>query len=336
MWQVVGHDWVVALLNNSIARQRVFHAYLFAGPSHVGKRTLAVNLAQALNCEDQDVPCGRCVPCSKIRDGVHPDVRMVDGRYQARVLEEPLAQQRVLRIDTIRAMEREVSLKPFEGRRKVFIICDAETMTTEAANCLLKTLEEPPPHVVLVLTALDKRLLLPTIVSRCQVFGLRPVSTELIERRLQTECGLDEERARILARLSGGRIGWAITAARDGAVLQKREETLKQLLALPKMTRVDRLDYAERLSRQPRSMWEVMELWLGWWRDLLLVKIGRTEMVANVDLRTALEEQARRHDLKEIYGFIGSVRHTARQLEYNANPRLALEVLVLDLPVSKN
>ena len=336
MWQVVGHDWVVALLKNSIARQRVSHAYLFTGPNHVGKRTLAVNLAQALNCDDQDRPCGRCVACSKIRDGIRPDVRVVDLKYQAQIFDEPLAQQRVLRIDTIRAIEGDVSLRPFEGLRKVFIIRDAETMTIEAANCLLKTLEEPPPHAVLMLTALDPRLLLPTIVSRCQVFSLRPVATELIEDELQRHYGVEDERARLLARLSGGRMGWAVAAAREPAVLAQREERLKQLLALPKMTRIDRLDYAESLSRQPRSIGEVMELWVGWWRDVLLVKSGCAELASNVNLSAVLEEQARRHDLKEIFGFIKAASQTVGQLERNANPRLALEVLVLDLPAGDN
>jgi DNA polymerase-3 subunit delta' len=336
MWQVFGHDWVVTLLKNGIANQRLSHAYLFTGPPHMGKTTLCLNLAQALNCEEQERPCGQCSSCRKISEGVHPDVRMIDRQYQAHLLQESLAQQKALRIDTMRTIQEDVSLKPFEGRRKIFIIQQAETMTSEAANCLLKTLEEPPPYAVLLLTASDTRLLLPTIVSRCQVFGLRPVPINLIEKELQNRYGLDEERACLLARLSGGRIGWAMTAAQDGTVLEQREERLKQLLALPKMERIDRLDYAERLSRQPHLIGETLELWLAWWRDLLLVKSGGAEMISNMDLRTPLEEQASRHDLKEMYRFIKAIRETIRQLEDNVNPRLALEVLMLDLPPSRN
>jgi DNA polymerase-3 subunit delta' len=336
MWQVVGHDWIVTLLNNSIASERVSHAYLLTGPAHVGKTTLALNLAQALNCEDQEKPCGQCMSCRKISQGIHPDVRMIDRRYQARLLQQGLAQQKALRIDTIRTIREEASLKPFEGRSKVFIIHKAETMTSEAANCLLKTLEEPPPHAVLLLTASDTRLLLPTIVSRCQVFGLRLVPANLIQRELQSRYGADEERANLLARLSGGKIGWAITAAQDDTVLKQREERLKQLLALLKMGRIDRLDYAEQLSRKHRSIAEILELWLGWWRDVLLVESGCAEMTSNVDLKASLEEQARKHDLEEVYRFINAIRETERQLEDNVNPRLALEVLMLDLPLSTN
>lgn len=336
MWQVFGHDWIVTLLENSIASERLSHAYLFTGPPHVGKTTLCLNLAQALNCEEQDRPCGQCLSCRKISEGVHPDVRMIDRQYQAHLLQQSLAEQKALRIDTMRTIQEDVSLKPFEGRRKIFIFPQAETMTSEAANCLLKTLEEPPPYAVLLLTACDTRLLLPTIVSRCQVFGLRPVPISLIEKELQGRYGLDEERACLLARLSGGRIGWAITAAQDSTVLKQREERLKQLLALPKMERIDRLDYAERLSHQPRLIEETLELWLAWWRDLLLVKSGCGEMISNMDLRTPLEEQATRHDLKDMHRFIKAIRETMRQLEDNVNPRLALEVLMLDLPPSSN
>jgi DNA polymerase-3 subunit delta' len=336
MWQVVGHDWVVTLLKNSIASERVSHAYLFTGPPRVGKTTLAVNLAQALNCEEQEKPCGQCHSCRKISQGVHPDVRMIDFRYQARFLQESPAQQKALRIDTIRTIQEDVSLKPFEGQRKIFIIQQAEAMTNEAANCLLKTLEEPPPYAALLLTASDTRLLLPTIVSRCQVFGLGLVPMNLIQKELQSRYGIDEQRASLLARLSGGKIGWAITAAQDGTVLKQREERLKQLLALPKMERIDRLDYAEQLSRQPRLIEEMLELWLAWWRDLLLVKSGCAEMTSNEDLRAFLEEQARRYELKEMYRFIKAIRETVRQLEDNVNPRLALEVLMLDLPSSHN
>jgi DNA polymerase-3 subunit delta' len=333
MWQITGHDWVTTLLTNSIVQETVSHAYLFSGPPHVGKMTLALSLAQALNCEQQEAPCQHCTACRKISERTHPDVRVIDLEYQARLRDEPPAQQRELRIDTIRSIREDVSLKPFEAARKVFIIQDADSMTSEAANALLKTLEEPPPHAVLVLTACDARSLLPTIVSRCQVFGLRLVPTRLIEEELRLRHEVDEVRASLLAKLSGGRIGWAISAAQDETMLKQREDTLRQLAALPRMGRIDRLDYAMRLSRRPALIREVLELWLGWWRDLLLIRAGCPEMIANVDLSSALEEQASKHDLREMMGFIDGITRTTHQLEVNVNPRLALEVLMLDLPV---
>lgn len=336
MWRVTGHDWVVSLLKGSIAEERVSHAYLFTGPPDVGKGTLALNLAQALNCLGEDKPCNECEACRKIFAGIHPDVRMVDLHYQALLRDETPAEQKELRINTIRSITQEAGLKPFEGRRKVFIIQDADRMTTKAANSLLKTLEEPPPHVILLLTASDTRLLLPTIVSRCQVFVLRLAPAEIIEEELRLRHGLDAERASLLARLSGGRIGWAICAARDDSILKDREDTLRELAVLPKMGRLDRLDYAQRLVRKSDLMRETLELLLSWWRDLLLIRGGSPETINNLDSAASLEEDAHGYDLRDIVTFVKAIRRTQRELELNVDPRLALEVLMLDLPARSN
>jgi DNA polymerase-3 subunit delta' len=332
MWQVTGHDWAVRVLESSIAQERVSHAYLFTGPPGVGKTALALNMAQALMCQQPDKPCGKCAPCRKIREGIHPDVRTVDLRYQARLREEDLPGQNELRIDTIRSITQEASLKPFEGARRVLLIPDAETMTSQAANALLKTLEEPPEHVVLLLTSADPRLLLPTIVSRCQVLGLRLVPIKLIEQELHLRQGVDAARAALLAKLSGGRISWAIRAARDNSMLQHREETLRELAALPRSGRTHRLDYAARLTRSPSALRDTLDLWLSWWRDLMLIAGGSPETIGNADAVAALEQEAHRYDLCNMLMFLKAIRRTQRQLEMNADPRLALEVLMLELP----
>lgn len=331
MWQVVGHQWAVRLLEKSLAEGRLSHAYLFTGPPRIGKTTLALSLAQALNCTGEDKPCGECLSCRKISQGVHPDVRMVDWAYQKRLLEEREGST-ALGIETIRSIQSDASLMPFEGRWKLFIIPQAENMTPGAANCLLKTLEEPPPHVVLLLTALHTDLLFPTIVSRCQVFNLRSPSIELIREALKQKWGLEEERAHLIAALSAGRIGWAVEAAQDEALLKGRNERLDELLSLPSARRLERLSFAQRWGNQPERAKEMLTLWLGWWRDLLLAKEGCLDKIENVDRRDTLVEEAQKHELGEIQGFISSIRKALQQLESNVNLRLALEVLVLDLP----
>jgi DNA polymerase-3 subunit delta' len=332
MWQVTGHDWVVSILGGSIAQEKVSHAYLFAGPPSVGKSTLALNLAQALTCVGEDRPCGQCDPCRKTMAGTHPDVRRVNLQYQALLRDESSREQNELRIDTIRSITQEVGLKPFEGDRKVFVFEDADNMTTQAANSMLKTLEEPPPYAVLILTARDPRLLLPTIVSRCQVFTLRLVPSHLIETHLRSRYGMEPERASQLARLSGGRIGWAISVAEDESLMRQRDDTLRQLAALSKMGRFDRLDFAQQLARRSRSIRSMLELWLNWWRDLLLIKGGSPDNIGNVDFSEALSREAREYELKDVVGYVKSIREALRRLEMNVDPRLTLEVLMLDLP----
>src|SRR4030042_2469284 len=204
MWRVIGHPRAVELLDNSLKRERLSHAYLFVGPAHVGKMTLAVSLAQALNCEAEDPPCGECQACRRIEAGKHADVQVIGLTYDRNAAGRLRTE---ISIDQIRELQHTASLPPYEGRKKVFIIDGAECLNMEAANCLLKTLEEPPSYVLLILLAVNDRVLLPTIVSRCQRIELGPLSCDLVERTLIEREGIAPEKARVLARLCGGGIG---------------------------------------------------------------------------------------------------------------------------------
>ncbi len=320
MWQVVGHKWAVDLLKRALAGERVAHACLLTGPPQIGKRSLALNFAQALNCLDEEKPCGQCLACSKIAHGSHPDVQIIEGEGGT------------LKIDQMRTLRHEAALSPLEGRWKVYIIRQMEQATAEAANCLLKTLEEPPSNVILMLTASEAEALLPTIVSRCQVLNLRPLATETVQRSLQERWGVDVERAQLLARLSGGRLGWAVTASQNDAILPRREKHLDEMMELLGQGRVERLEYAQQLSRNSEAVPELLHLWISWWRDLLLAASGSSVGITNVDREDALRIQARRYSLGQVRNFVEALRAAAWRLERNANTRLTLEVLMLSLP----
>ncbi len=320
MWQVVGHEWAVELLRRSLANGRVAHAYLLTGPPQIGKTTLALNFAQALNCQNSEGPCGECLSCRKIAHGTHPDVRVIEG------------QGGTIKIDQIRALQRQAALSCTEGRWKVFILRQMERATTEAANCLLKTLEEPPAHVILMLTASEADALLPTIVSRCQVLNLRPLAVETVRKALQERWGVEGQQAELLARLSGGRLGWAVEAARDEAILRRRDDLLDALMELMGQGRVERFAYARQLSRDAEAAREALDIWLSWWRDLLLMASGSSAEIANLDRAEALREMAGRYSLGQVRDFIEALRAAAWRLEHNANARLTLEVLLLSLP----
>lgn len=320
MWQVVGHKWAVDLLKRALASERVAHAYLLTGPPQIGKRSLALNFAQALNCLDQEKPCGQCLACSKIAHGSHPDVQVIQG------------EGRTIKIDQMRTLRHEAALFPLEGRWKVYIIRQMEQATAEAANCLLKTLEEPPSHVILMLTASEAEALLPTIVSRCQVLNLRPLATETVQRSLQERWGVDAKRAQLLARLSGGRLGWAVAASQYDAILDQREKHLDEMMELMGQGRVERMGYARQLSHNPEAVRELLHLWLSWWRDLLLTASGSSAGIVNIDRGATLRVQAQRYSLAQVRDFVKALRAAAWRLEHNANTRLTLEVLMLGLP----
>ena len=323
MWQVVGHKWAVNLLKRALANERVAHAYLLTGPPQIGKRSLALNFAQALNClndNDEKKPCGQCLACRKIAHGSHPDVQVIEG------------EKGTLKIDQMRALRHEAALSPLEGHWKVYIIRQMEQATAEAANCLLKTLEEPPSNVMLMLTASQVEALLPTIVSRCQVLNLRPLAIETVQRALQERWGVDAERAELLARLSGGRLGWAVEASQNDTILDQRERHLNEMMELLSQGRVERLEYAQQLSRNPEAASELLHLWLSWWRDLLLTIGGSSVGIINIDREGTLKSQAQRYSLGQARDFVEALRAAIWRLEHNANTRLTLEVLMLSLP----
>jgi DNA polymerase-3 subunit delta' len=332
MWQVIGQGRAVSLLQQSLKAGRLAHAYLLVGPQHVGKMTLAIKLAQALNCEAEEKPCLKCTACKKIAAGTHADVIVIGLAQNA-----DEAEAKLIGIDQIKEVQHAASLPPFEGKHKVFIIDGAELLSTEAANCLLKTLEEPEAKVTFILLTTNDRLLLPTVVSRCQCLELTPLPLkEEVEALVETK-KITPERARLLAGLSHGCPGWALTAAEDTNTLQRRNEEVNRLVGVIKDDYEGRFDYAGKLaagfSQNRGAVYETLERWLDYWRDLLLVKLGSEETITNIDRKEELREMAGGYQPGQIKDCIESIRRTGEQLRQNVNTRLALEVLMLDIPI---
>jgi DNA polymerase-3 subunit delta' len=295
--------------------------------------TLALELAKALNCEASEPPCGQCLPCQKIASARHADVEIV-GVNEGSIAE---ARPRVeIGIDRIREMQHSSSLPPFEGNYKVFIIDGAELLSTEAANCLLKTLEEPIGKVVFILLTTNDQLLLPTVVSRCQRLELPPLSAAEAEAALTTSWGIEPGKAKLLSRLCHGCLGWAIRATRDDSWLQQRLKETAQLIEIITVDYEARFAYASQLAAefgQNRGpVFERLDLWLDWWRDLLLVKVGLSEAITNIDRLAEIVDRSGRYSLLQMKCFITSIQAAKEQLRQNANPRLVLEVLMLNIP----
>lgn len=334
MWNVIGQPRAVELLRYSLESGRLAHAYLFVGQSNVGKMTLAINLAQALNCEQEERPCGQCTACSRIATGKHADVQII-GRSPDTGSGES-APKKEIGIAQIRELQQAASLQPYEGKHRVFIIDGAEYLNEESANCLLKTLEEPPSQVLIILLTINDSRLLPTIVSRCQRVDLLPVPTGIIEQELSGHRDVEPDRAGLLARLSRGGIGWAIAASQNDKLLQERYTKLSELQGLSTASLEERFDFAGKLATQygksRESVESTLNLWLEWWRDLLLAKAGRTEYITNIDREEPVVRHSEGYSLSEIRHSMEAIRAALEQLSQNANARLVLEVLMLSIP----
>ena len=223
MWEVYGQDHVLRQLEASLKHGQTAHAYLLVGPPHVGKMTLALNLAQGVNClKGPGEPCGECVQCTRIARGLHADLRVVGlGRG-----EEGGPTRTVIRIDDVREVLRQVNLKPYEGACTVIIFDRADLLSEEAANALLKTLEEPPPQVLILLLTADEEGILPTVRSRCRRLVLLPVPKEKMVEALVKEHHTGPEEAERLSRLARGCPGWAINALAEGVAIDAQANTL--------------------------------------------------------------------------------------------------------------
>ncbi len=326
MWGVIGNEAAVASLRRSLTLDRLAHAYLLVGPEGVGKRTLALALAQAVNCPQPDPPCGACPQCRRIANGLHPDVTVVTV--------EP--GKREIGIDSVRELQHSLNLLPFEGRNRVTIIRDAERLTNEAANALLKTLEEPPPRVVLALTCHDDEALLPTIRSRCRRVALNPVGTAELIRVLETQHGVDPVLAGTLARHARGLPGHALAALAEPAVLTGIAHSMAQLKAMVSADIPQRLELAAQLApgagTSRESLLALLRVWLDWWRDLLLVKTGCATGLVFAGEAQNYARGAGALDLAGIRRAVDAVKESSRQIDLNVNPRLVMDVLALRLP----
>lgn len=346
-WGIAGNERAIGALLAAVANGSPNHGYLLAGPAGVGRSLAALRLAQALNCTGPDLggqhlmltggeeapaarPCLQCDQCRRIANGIHSDVQTVTVEANAEG-----AAHKAISVEQLRDVEASVALAPYEGRTRVVIIDPADDMTDQAQNAFLKTLEEPPPNVVFVLVANDAGRLLETIRSRCSRIDFHLVAAGEIEDSLVAQ-GIDPAQAKLLARLSGGRAGWAIDAARDPQILERRGQALATARAILQMPLADRFDLAERLSdafkrdREP-VLWQI-EQWQSWWRDVLLVQSEATEGIANLDMNPDIEQDAAITRQAEVARFLQALSDARANLIGNVQSRIALDALMLAVP----
>ncbi len=316
-WDIIGHDWAVRRLRRAIEQGQLAQSHLFVGPPSIGKATLALALARALLGHNDRAR-------ALVNQRRHPDLLWV----------EPADEGEAIKVEQIRELLHALTLAPVESRHRIAIVNDAHLITESGQNAILKTLEEPNPSVVIVLTAPNTDTLLPTIVSRCQLLNLRPAPVRAVEEALLAR-GVAGERAALIARLSRGRIGWALRAIEDDAMLEARAERLRDLRDLLTAGRTQRFAYAEKLARaEPSHVAQTLEDWLLLWRDVARAtgREASPEALVNADQRDWIAQLANALSIAQVAALLRAISQTLQYLDRNVNPRLALDVLLLKLP----
>jgi DNA polymerase-3 subunit delta' len=330
---VLGQERAKRFLAKVMAREKIPHAYLFTGISGIGKTTTARALAMALNCRQavDGEGCGHCMPCRQLKSGNFPDFLTIRP------------QGRNIKINQIRDFQRTLSFAPVSGRYRVSVIDRAESMTAEAANAFLKTLEEPPPGNILILNTTESYDLLPTIVSRCQRVPFQPLPVDGMIDWLANERDLNVETATILAMISAGSLG-RVLLMMDNDFLNKRKDWLVRLVELPGLSNEKAfamgLECAEEGGKAGNDMSEVwggglrdmLSVWETWYRDLLLVKIGGMDhLIVNVDFSSELKNMVDNFKIDNLWKSVFILDQAQRDLHQMRNTKLVMEFTVLRL-----
>ncbi len=323
-WNLIGHEWAVDMLKKHVIHGTTRHAYLFAGPPGIGRRTLALRFAQALNCQSPTapgIPCGECRNCKQIAAMQHPDLTIVQAETEGGMI----------KVDQIRDARRVLTLKPYASNYRVALFLRFLEANDSASNALLKTLEEAPAYAVLILTADNPEQLLPTIVSRCEVLRLRPLKIEEAQQALEDK-GFETNQSKLIAHISGGRFGYARRLLESESLLTERDERLNDLQSLISASRVEKFSYADKLSKDKDSMRRVILIWLSYWRDVMLRTAQAGTPLVNIDRNMEIEDIAHRMDLSSARLVVNELESTLEKMEKNVNSKLLAEVLLLDLP----
>ncbi|MBM7583378.1 DNA polymerase-3 subunit delta' [Caldicoprobacter guelmensis] len=319
---IIGQSFVIKRLKQIIESQRIGHAYVFVGPEGIGKKTISNIFARGIMCKSQGHrPCDLCRSCRQFNSGNHPDVYRVQKGDKSSI-----------GVDQIRGVLDDIHLKPYESDRKVYIIEDAQAMTIQAQNAFLKTLEEPPLFATIILLAENANELLPTILSRCQVFRMQRLTREEVCAVIMRNFDISKEKAMLFAGLSNGIPGKGLKLASSQEFNDMRNDIFKFLEQFLSYDDVEKMAQWELFNQYKDKIDEVLDILVIWFRDIMAYKeTGDYALVVNIDKVPLIEKQASLFTIRRIRGIIESIERTRRMLKGNTNYQLAIENLLLSM-----
>ena len=316
---IKGQAQAIRILQKEIATSSISGAYLFTGPAGVGKTLTALTFAKALNCKKEKMDsCDECSSCQKIEHRNHPDVRIIAPENDS------------IKIEQIRNLKRESSYKLYEGRKKVWIIEEADKFGLAAANSILKILEEPPPQTVLILISQTKEGLLPTILSRCEVIRFFPLPLQEIEKIIAQQLPQGSDKIHILAKLARGRVEEALHLIKEENTLKIREELLNALRRNMNLEEMFKLT-AQWANYKGKELQRFLDMILFWFRDILILGQGGKEWLINYDKVEELAREKDKYSTEEIKRIMETIEKARYYLKSNVSQKLVLESLWLNL-----
>lgn len=316
---IVGHEQIINHMKNSILQDKVSHAYVLVGEAGAGKKTLANVYAMALQCEDGGaVPCKTCDSCKKANSKNHPDIIYVEHE-----------KSNSIGVDEIRSqVVDDVAIRPYNGRYKIYIISDADKMTPQAQNAILKTIEEPPDYAVFLLLTTNIDALLPTIRSRCVRLDVRPVSDALVKKYLMENMHVPEYEAELETAFAQGNIGKAEQAADTSYFDEMAQKILYILKYASKMEVHEWIEALKKISEGKQDIYDQLDIVQVWFRDVLMFKATRE--VDNLVFKreiNSIKEQASQRSYEGIENIIDAADKAKVRLQANVNFDLAMELL---------
>ena len=321
--EIVGHKEIIRHLQNAIRLGKVSHAYIFSGETGCGKKLLATAFAMTLQCEQRGVdPCLTCSSCKKAMSKNHPDIINITHEKPNSIGIEDIRSQLI----------DDVAIKPYCSSYKIYIISEAEKLTLQAQNALLKTIEEPPAYAVILLLTNNMDALLPTITSRCVKLGLRPVKESMVKEYLMEKLHIPDYQAKMDASLAQGNIGKAKQLAQSEDFAQVAENALRLLRRSGDMELYELVDAIKMLSADRQNIYDYLDLFTMWFRDVLLFKATReVDGLVFKDQFNDIKERAGKSSYEGLETIIDAIEKARTRLHANVNFDLVMELLFLTI-----